>query len=228
MAGGQFANVIKEDRLLQRVELGDIGCDLGEEGIGREHRCLVAMAGVGVTQKGGYIHLERTCQAIERREGRHSLAVLDLRDVGTGHAHAPGKLTLREIAHLAKLANGVGDLQTAFFFLRGRDYGKWRRLGLWKFNLQAFVAAAAQCVGCAELHEAAVVATEHLPLFYRRHHGCHKLCRAERVQSKDRSTCPITERCDVPRVTPGIAGVKGNCRRLPKKPEESRRWNLQS
>jgi hypothetical protein len=37
------------------------------------------------------------------------------------------------------------------------------------------------------LHQGAVVATENLPLFNRRHHCCHS-CTCGRAQSKDRGT----------------------------------------
>ena len=58
-------------------------------------RCLVAMARVGVAQQGGYVDLKGPRQTVERREGRHCFAVLDLRDVGARDAHAGGELPLR-------------------------------------------------------------------------------------------------------------------------------------
>ena len=109
-AGGELANVVEEDRTLQVVELRGVHGDLGEEGIGHEDRGLVAMARVGVSQEGGDVDLKGAGEAVERGEGRHGLAVLDLRDVGSGDTHAGCKLPLREIAHVAQVANGGGYL----------------------------------------------------------------------------------------------------------------------
>src|SRR5580704_19721891 len=76
--GSEFANVIEEDGALQIVELRGVHGDLGEEGIGHEDRGLVAMARVGVSQEGGDIDLKGFGQTIERGQGGHRLAVLDL------------------------------------------------------------------------------------------------------------------------------------------------------
>ena len=102
--------MVQEDRALQIVELRGVHGDLGEEGIGHEDRGLVAMARVGVSQEGGDVDLKGTGEAVERGEGRHGLAVLDLRDVGAGDTHAGGELPLREVAHVAQIANGGGYL----------------------------------------------------------------------------------------------------------------------
>jgi hypothetical protein len=109
-AGGELANVVEEDGALEVVELRGVHGDLGEEGIGHEDRGLVAMARVGVSQEGGDVDLKGTGEAVERGEGRHGLAVLDLRDVGAGYSHAGGELPLREVAHVAQIANGGGYL----------------------------------------------------------------------------------------------------------------------
>ena len=172
---GQLANVVEEDGTLQGVELRGVGRDLGEEGIGHENGRLVAVAGVGVAQQSGDVDLESFRQAIERGQRRHGLAVLDLRDVGAGHVHAGGELTLREVAHVAQIANGCRYLKAFAGCCCLGDERQWggSRLGL--FDLEAFVAAAAQRVGCAELHQAAMIAAQDLTLFDGCHHGCHKL-----------------------------------------------------
>jgi hypothetical protein len=155
----QLANVIKEDGALQLVELRGVHRDLGEEWIGHEDRSLVAMASVGVAQQSGDVDLEGTGEAIEGRQGRHGLAVFDLGDVGAWYSHTGCELTLREIAHVAQVANGVGYLQAAFLGCGWGNQRQWcgSRFGL--FDLEAFVAAAAQRIGCPELHQTAVVAT---------------------------------------------------------------------
>ena len=109
-AGGELANVIEKDRALQVVELRGVHGDLGEERVGHKDRGLVAMARVGVAQQGGDVDLKGTGEAVERGEGRHGLAILDLRDVGSGDAHAGCELPLREVAHVAQIANGGGYL----------------------------------------------------------------------------------------------------------------------
>ena len=113
-ASGEFANVIEEDGALEVVELSGVHGDLGEEGIGHEDRSLVAMACVGVAQQGGDIDLKCFGKPVERRQGRHGFAVLDFRDISAGHAHAGSELPLREIAHVAQIANGCCYLQSAF------------------------------------------------------------------------------------------------------------------
>jgi len=102
--------VIEKDRALQVVELRGVHGDLGEERVGHKDRGLVAMARVGVAQQGGDVDLKGTGEAVERGEGRHGLAILDLRDVGSGDAHAGCELPLREVAHVAQIANGGGYL----------------------------------------------------------------------------------------------------------------------
>jgi hypothetical protein len=109
-AGSELANVVEEDGALQVVELRGVHGDLGEEGIGHEDRSLVAMARVGVSQESGDVDLKGSGEAVERGEGRHGLAVLDLRDVGAGYSHAGCKLPLREVAHVAQVSNGAGYL----------------------------------------------------------------------------------------------------------------------
>ncbi len=105
-ASGELTNVVEEDGALEVVELRGVHGDLGEEGIGHEDRGLVAMARIGVSQEGGDVDLKGPGEAIERRQGRDGLAIFDLGDIGAGNAHAGGELSLREIAHVAQVANG--------------------------------------------------------------------------------------------------------------------------
>ena len=154
---GQFTDMVQEDRPLQGVELRGVSRNLGEERVGHQNGRLVAVAGGGVAQQGGDIHLESLGETIERGKGRDCLAILDLRDVGPWHVHACGKLALREVAHVAQIANGSGHLE-AFAggaCLWDECNGGGRRFGL--LDLEAFVAAAAQCICGAELYQAAVV-----------------------------------------------------------------------
>jgi len=109
-AGSELANVIKKNGALQVIELRSVHGDLGKERIGHEDRGLVAMARVGVAQQGGDVDLKGLGETIEGGQGRHGLAILDLRDVGAGNAHAGGELPLREVAHVAQIANCGGYL----------------------------------------------------------------------------------------------------------------------
>jgi hypothetical protein len=174
-AGGKLANVVEKDGALQFVELRGVHGDLGEERVGHEDGGLVAMAGVGVAQQRGDVDLKSTGETVERGEGWHGLAVLDLRDVSAGHSHARCELTLREVAHVTQVSNGSGDLDAALLSYRGGDecQGSGSRFGL--FDLKAFVAATAQGVRCPKLYQAAMITTQDLTLLNGCHHSCHKL-----------------------------------------------------
>src|SRR5882757_10354196 len=168
--------MIEKYRLLERVELVDVSGDLSEKGIGHEHGCLVAMTRLGIAEQGRDIDLQCIGKALERGERRHGFPVLYLRDIGTGNVHAPGKLTLRQVTHVPQIAHGGSNLNPALLggFLLRNDCecgGYWLRL----LSIEGLVAAAAECVRGTELHQAAVIATEYLPLFDGRHHCCHTL-----------------------------------------------------
>ncbi len=149
--------MVQEDGALEGVELRGVGRNLGEEGIGHENSRLVAMAGGGVTQQGGDVDLKGSGETIERGESGHRLPVLDLGNIGTRDIHAGGELTLREVAHVAQVANGSGHLNAIVGgrWLGNECDGGGSRLRL--LDLEAFVAAAAQGVCRAELYQAAVV-----------------------------------------------------------------------
>ena len=154
---GEFTNVIEEDGTLQSVQLRGVEGDLGEEGVVHENGGLVAVAGVGVAQKGGDVHLKGAGEAIERGQGRHGLAVLDLRDVGARDVHARGELPLREVADVAEIAHGGCNLDAfGVGSVRLGDDGDGLNFGkLWK---QRLLALAADVVASAELYELAVLA----------------------------------------------------------------------
>jgi len=117
-SGGEFTDMIEEDGALQRIELGGIEGDLGEEGIVHQDGGLVAVACVGIAQQGGDIDLEGAGEPVEGGERRHGLAIFDFGDVGAGNAHAGGKLALGEVADMAQIADCSSDLET-FFLLGG-------------------------------------------------------------------------------------------------------------
>ena len=206
-SGSQFAHVVQEDGPLQGIEMRDVLGDLSQEGVVHQNGGLVAMTVIGVAQQGGDVHLEGAGQPVERRERRHCLAVLDLGDIGARNIHARGELALREIAHMAQIADCGCDLKTAFGcgLLGDKRDGRNRRRGL--FNLKTLVAAAAKRVRCAELHQAAMVTAQDLTLFDGRHHGCHScMLRAGPEQGPQHTS--DNGACDVPRVTPGNWRVK--------------------
>ena len=122
-AGGELADVVEEDGTLEGVELGGVSCDLGQERVGHEHGGLVGVAGGGVVQQGRDIHLKGAGEAIERGERGHGLAVLDLGDIGAGNAHAACELTLAEVADVAEIAHGGGDLEALVGVFEGGDKG---------------------------------------------------------------------------------------------------------
>ena len=108
---------------------------------------------------------------------------------------------MREIAHVAQVANGGGYLEVAFRRGGGWNQGEGQRCGLGYLHLERPLAANAGRCGTAELNKIAVVAAQDLTLFNGRHHGCHKLCRSRAVaRAGYRSTRPITEACDAHRV----------------------------
>lgn len=193
VAGGELADVVEEDRTLERVELRGVEGDLGEEGVVHEDGGLFLVTGLGIAEQSAHIHFEGLGEAVEGGERRHGFAVLDLGDVGAGHVHACGELTLGQVAYVPQIADRVGHLETVVrHWGRGdkseRSRGRGRNL-----DNNALVAATAQGIDGAKLHQAAVVTTEDLPLFDRRHHGCHKLCVAGGARARNRSGCPITE-----------------------------------
>ena len=128
--------------------------DLGQEGIGEEDGGLVAVAGGRIAEKSGDVHLEGAGETIERGQGGHGLAVLDLGDVGAGHSHARGELALGEVADVAKVAHGGGNLGAS---ARGASGSSSQRDGLNFGGLgqQRLLAATAGVVSGAELHQLA-------------------------------------------------------------------------
>ena len=184
----QFADVVQKDRLLRGVEVRGVLRDLREERIGQQHRGLVLVASRRVAQQGGDIHLQRLGQTVQRAQRRHRLAVLDLGDVGTWHAHTGGELPLREVAHVTQVAHSAGYLETAFFLRRratlGHQGNRWNRLGL--FREYRLLATPAHIGHRAILRQRAVYALKYLTLIDDmsldrcsadgRHHGCHIVC----------------------------------------------------
>ena len=170
--------MVEEDGALELVELRGVVGDLGEEGVGHEDIGLAAMAGVGVAEKGGDVDLEGLGETVERGERGHRFAVLDLRDVGARNVHARGKLALGEIADVTEVADGGGDLGSAFSGRCLADEGDGSGDGFGLLDFEAFAAAAAHCAGGAELHQIAMVATQNLTLFDGCHHSCHSCVQA--------------------------------------------------
>jgi hypothetical protein len=199
--GGELSDVVEEDRTLQRVELRGIRCDLGQERIGHQHGSLVRMTAVGVAQQGRDVDVESSCEAVERRQCGHGLAVLDLRDVGARHVHAGGELALGEVADVAKIADGGCNLDSLDGFDGWGNKGEWRRRGGWLLDFQGVLAAAAGCGRGAELHQFAVATFQnftfccgvhYLAWSQGSHHGCHKLCIAEAGPERGpQRECPI-------------------------------------
>jgi len=193
--------VVEEDRLLGRVQVSGVAGDLGQEGVAHEDGGFFLMARGRVAEQGGDIDLESAGEAVERGQRRHSLAVLDLRDVGAGNAHARGELALREIPDVTQIAHGGSYLQAAFGGA-GCGLGYERDCGfkLGLLGQQGLLAAAADVGRRAVLHELARLATkdfsfsgrDSLKLLLRhlqgRHHGCHKLCCAGGSRARTAAT----------------------------------------
>lgn len=106
----ELADVVEEDGLLGGREMRGVLGDLSQEGIVEQDGGLVAVARGRVAQECGDVDLEGAGEAVERGQSGHGLAVLDFRDVGAGHAHAGGELALGEIADVAEIAHGGGNL----------------------------------------------------------------------------------------------------------------------
>ena len=117
--------------------------DLGDEGIGHQDGGLVFVTGVRVAQEDGDVDLQGVREAREGGQRGHGLAVLDLGDVGAGHAHARGELALGEIAHVAQIANGGGDLNVTFRGGHRGNQGERQRCGFGCFDLERSLAAGA-------------------------------------------------------------------------------------
>ena len=184
----QLPNMVQEDGTLQGVELRGVSRDLGEERIRHKDSRLVTMAGIGIAKQGRDVNLQSFRQTIQGGEGRHCLAVLDLGDVGAGDVHACSELTLRQVAYVAQVANRGCYLKTTLLLGLGWDEGErcWCKFRL--VNLEGLAASPAECVGGAELYQAAIVTTQNLTLFDGRHHGCHKLCVTEGPRARTHHT----------------------------------------
>ena len=158
---GQLTDVVDEDRLLRRGEMRGVLGDLGEEGVGHEDGGLVLVARGRVAEQGGDVDLEGAGKAIERGQGRHGLAVLDLGDVGARDVHARGELPLRQVADVAEIAHGCGYLDALGVRSVGlRNDGDGLNFG--KLREQGLFALTTDVVGGAELYELAVLATKDL------------------------------------------------------------------
>ena len=73
-------------------------------------------------------------------------------------------MALREIADVAKIADGRGNLEPFLLLRLSGNKSERGRLGLGDINLETLVATPAHRVGCAELHKFAVVAAKYLSL----------------------------------------------------------------
>ncbi len=93
--------------------------NLGQERIVQEDGGLVAVTGRSVAKQRGDIYLQGTSETVERGEGRHRLAILDLRDIGAWYPHACGELALRQVADVAEIAHGGSDLGARLGGFRG-------------------------------------------------------------------------------------------------------------
>ena len=100
------------------------------------------MTGGRVAEQGGDVDLQGTGEAIERGQSGHRLAILDLGDVGAGHAHTSGELALGEVADVAKIAHGGSHLRTGVGGV-GCGFGDQRDGGLdfGRFGQQGLLAA---------------------------------------------------------------------------------------
>jgi hypothetical protein len=123
------------------------------------------MANVRIPQERRDIDFESSRKPVERRERRHCLTVLYLGNISAWYAHPSRKLTLGEIPHQAQITDRSCYLQAILLFRLWRDKGECRLLRFGQFQLETLVATPAHGVGGAELHQAAMVATEDLPLF---------------------------------------------------------------
>ena len=126
-AGGELADVVEEDRPLQRVELRSVVRDLSQEGIVHEDGGLIPVAIAGIAKEDRDIDLESVCQARKRGQGRHRLAVFDFGDVGAGDIHASRELALREVANVPQITNRRGYLKLS---VGGRGGGDEHKGGL--------------------------------------------------------------------------------------------------
>ena len=104
-------------------------------------------------------------QALQRRKRRSGFLVLDLGHVGPWYRHPSGKLPLAEaIAETQRADRGRQIQMSASRAVRGCDL----RQRLSDDNLRFLfversMAAAAQVIGCTELNEQAVIATNDFP-----------------------------------------------------------------
>ena len=157
--GGKLANVVEKDGTLQRVELRGIRGDLSQKRIGHEHRCLTGVTARSIAEERRNVDLEGSCETVEGRQRRHSFAIFNLGDIGSGYTHTTRELPLAQVANVAKIAHGGGDLDALLGLSSRGDKNECCRRRSRLIDLETGLAAFAVGGGCAELHQAAAVAT---------------------------------------------------------------------
>ena len=88
--------------------------NLREEWIGHNRRYLFVATAARVADELAHVHFKRICEPLQRSQCWDCLSVLDLRNVGAGHLHPAGELSLTQMTSSANLANLGRYLQTGF------------------------------------------------------------------------------------------------------------------
>ena len=114
------------------------------------------------TQQVGHGHLQRTRQALQRRERRRGFFVFDLRYIGSWHGHSSRQLPLAQTIAQPNGADGGREVKVAAV----RRRNELRRRRLHNFRLlfvERNVATTAKVIGCAELNQKTVIAPNNFP-----------------------------------------------------------------
>jgi len=176
-AHGGIANCALEEGAVHRLKMRKEGGDLGQERVGKDGCDFLITNAARIPDELADVDIEGGGEALKRTERGNRLAVLDFGDVGAGHLHTAGQLTLAEVARFADIAHLTRHLQPGFG--RGDDSGACDQLqngmrGL--FHIQRSAAFSAKGVSGSILHEAAEIAAHNLACLHAHLGGCHRPC----------------------------------------------------
>lgn len=176
-AHGGVAHSALKQSAMHGLEMGQQRGDLRQERIGKHCRDFSITNTARVPDELADIHIEGGGKPLEGAEGGNGLPILDFGDVGAGHLHSAGELTLAEVSRLAGLAYLRRHLQPGFSRRRSGGVGNKLQNGMHGLlDIEGLSALSAEGIGGSVLNEAAIIAAHNLTCLHAYQGGCHRLC----------------------------------------------------